>query len=33
MATRRTNQEWQTLFECYESSQLTQRAFFVNITD
>lgn len=27
MATRRTNQEWQTLFECYESSQLTQRAF------
>ena len=27
MVTRRTNQEWQTLFECYESSQLTQRAF------
>ncbi|PSV93667.1 IS66 family insertion sequence element accessory protein TnpA [Photobacterium leiognathi] len=27
MATRRTNQEWQNLFECYESSQLTQRAF------
>ncbi len=27
MATRRTNQEWQTLFERYESSQLTQRAF------
>ena len=27
MVTRRTNQEWQTLFECYESSHLTQRAF------
>ncbi|EHZ6902875.1 IS66 family insertion sequence element accessory protein TnpB [Vibrio cholerae] len=27
MAKRRTDQEWQTLFEQYESSQLSQRVF------
>ncbi|MDH5923978.1 IS66 family insertion sequence element accessory protein TnpB [Vibrio splendidus] len=27
MAKRRTNLEWQTLFEQYESSNITQRAF------
>lgn len=27
MAKRRTNQEWRTLFEHYESSQLSQRLF------
>ncbi len=27
MVKRRTNQEWQTLFEQYESSQLSQRLF------
>lgn len=27
MAKRRTDQEWQTLFEQYESSQLSQRLF------
>ena len=27
MAIRRTNQEWQTLFNQYESSNMTQRAF------
>ncbi len=27
MAKRRTNQEWRTLFERYESSQLSQRLF------
>ena len=27
MAKRRTNQEWRTLFEQYESSQLSQRLF------
>ncbi|WP_103261279.1 IS66 family insertion sequence element accessory protein TnpA [Vibrio anguillarum] len=27
MAKRRTNQEWRTLFEHYESSSVTQRAF------
>ncbi|WP_217520102.1 IS66 family insertion sequence element accessory protein TnpA [Vibrio metschnikovii] len=27
MAKRRTNQEWQTLFEQYESSQLSHRVF------
>ncbi|HHY0513323.1 TPA: IS66 family insertion sequence element accessory protein TnpA [Vibrio parahaemolyticus] len=27
MAKRRTNQEWRTLFEYYESSQLSQRLF------
>jgi hypothetical protein len=27
MAIRRTNHEWQTLFERYETSNLTQRAF------
>ncbi len=32
MATRRTNQEWQTLFECYESSN-SLSVLFVNITD
>ncbi len=32
MAKRRTNQEWRTLFEHYESSQLSQR-YSVNVTD
>ncbi|WP_415679700.1 IS66 family insertion sequence element accessory protein TnpA, partial [Vibrio ordalii] len=27
MAKRRTNQEWQILFEQYQSSQLSQRVF------
>ncbi|MFA0706602.1 IS66 family insertion sequence element accessory protein TnpB, partial [Vibrio sp. 10N.222.48.A3] len=27
MAKRRTNLEWQSLFEQYESSSVTQRAF------
>ncbi|MGY5615257.1 IS66 family insertion sequence element accessory protein TnpA, partial [Vibrio brasiliensis] len=27
MAKRRTNQEWRTLFEHYESRQLSQRLF------
>ena len=27
MAKRRTDQEWQTLFEKYQSSQLSQRVF------
>lgn len=31
MAKRRTVQEWKSLFEHYESSQLSQRVF-VNIT-
>jgi hypothetical protein len=28
MAKRRSNQEWQALFEQYESSNITQRVFY-----